>query len=371
MQTVTKRKYGALPSQSLRSMMRAGMICGAAERNISPASLDLSLSGEMYRVRGILQTHKTESVIDLVNAVSLERHDLSRPLLKGATYIVRLNEELRLPDSVYGYCNPKSSTGRLDMHVRVLADGTPRYDTVLEGYKGPLWLAISPKSFSVKVVEGETLTQLRLFTGDTRLSELELKMAVEEYRLVWRGKENIPMLYEELAAREDDGSLVLTLGLMNECLGWVAKDTDEVVEIGNIHHYDPTVFFAPLTSKDNWTVLEKDHFYILSTAERIRIPPGMASEMVPMDERSGDFRSHYAGFLDPGWGWGHMGEGFGRPFTLEVRPFEDIVARHNQSIARIKFEYVTEEPDITYDTKQSNYTSQSGPRLGKQFIMAE
>ena len=367
MQIVTKRRYGALPSQSLRSMIRAGMLPGAREENISPASLDLSLSGEAYRVRGTLQTLHGELVTDVLKAVSVERHDLSLPLLRGHTYMVRLNESTRLPDGIYGYTNPKSSTGRPDLHVRVLVDGIPRYDTVPDGYHGPLWISISPKSFSVLVTEGETLTQLRLFTGDTRLSELELKMAIEEYRLVWKGSENIPMVYKELAARDDDGSLVLTLDLKSKCLGWVAKNTEAVLALSKIGHYSPTDFFEPLLLDGQFCVLKKDHFYILSTDERIRVPPVMATEMVPMDERAGDFRSHYAGFIDPGWGWGHMGEGFGRPFTLEVRPFEDIVARHGQPIAKLRFEYITEAPDITYDTKPSNYLEQAGPRLGKQF----
>lgn len=368
MQRFIKRKYGALPSQHLRAMIHAGMVFNAQEYNISPASLDLTLSGEIYVVEGILQTMKGEPVTDIVESVALERHNLELPLIKGNTYLARLNETLRLPENVYGYCNPKSSTGRLDIHVRVIADGTPRYDTVPEGYKGALWLAISPKSFSIQVREGATLTQLRLFTGDTRLSELELKMAVEEHRLVWHASENAPLPYADLFARDDDGSLVLTLDLEGNALGWRAKDTNAIIDLAKIRHYSSEEFFEPVIKKEGRVILEKDRFYILSTAERIRIPPSMASEMVPMDERSGDFRSHYAGFLDPGWGWGHVGEGFGRPFTLEVRPFEQIVARHNQPIAKIKFEYVTEEPDITYDTRQANYLSQSGPRLAKQFI---
>jgi dCTP deaminase len=343
------------------------MIFNANEANISPASLDLTLSDEVYLVRGVLQAMKHEPVTDIIRSVVVEKHDLSKPMLRGNTYIARIAEEFRLPQNVYGYCNPKSSTGRLDVHVRVIADGMPRYDTVPEGYTGSLWLAISPKSFSILASPGVSLTQLRLFTGDTRLSELELEMAVKEYQLVWNGNENTPLPYESLSARDDDGSLVLTLDLAGVSLGWEAKDTDAVIDLSRIAHYAADDFFAPIHKGNDWLMLKKDHFYILSTIERIRIPPSMASEMVPMDERSGDFRSHYAGFLDPGWGWGHMGEGFGRPFTLEVRPFENLVARHGQPIAKIKFEYVTEEPDITYDTKQSHYLSQSGPRLGKQF----
>ena len=125
--------------------------------------------------------------------------------------------------------------------------------------------------------------------------------------------------------------------------------------------------FEPVKIEDGALRLKRDKFYILSGAERVRIPPTLASEMVPMDERSGDFRSHYAGFLDPGWGWGQDGEGKGRPFTLEVRPFEDLVVRPGQPIAKIRFERMSEEPHFHYDTKASNYLTQMGPKLGKQF----
>ncbi|MCD5381381.1 MAG: 2'-deoxycytidine 5'-triphosphate deaminase, partial [Candidatus Pacebacteria bacterium] len=127
-------------------------------------------------------------------------------------------------------------------------------------------------------------------------------------------------------------------------------------------------FFKKICIEDGALRLERDKFYILSAAERVRIPADLASEMVPMDERSGDFRSHYAGFLDPGWGCGAEGEGEGRPFTLEVRPFEDLVVRSGQPIAKIRFEKMIETPDFHYDTKQSNYLVQSGPKLSKHFV---
>jgi len=175
-------------------------------------------------------------------------------------------------------------------------------------------------------------------------------------------------MYEELLTHDQDGALILTALLDEGLAGYecIAK-RDVVLDVAKVGGYAKDDFFTPIEPIDGMLELQSDRFYILSGAERIRIPPEFASEMVPMDERSGDFRSHYAGFLDPGWGWGEAGEGHGRPFTLEVRPFEDIVVRKGQPVAKIKFERMVDTPDIIYDTKVSNYVTQTGPKLGKQF----
>ncbi|MEZ4200543.1 MAG: 2'-deoxycytidine 5'-triphosphate deaminase [Candidatus Paceibacterota bacterium] len=362
-------KKGALPSQTLEELIRAGFIKGSHAENISPASLDLSLSAELYEIKGLLLPRRGDTIRDLLPLMEAVPHDISAPLAQGHMYLARLNESLELPSQVYGYCNPKSSTGRLDMHVRVLADGVPRYDSVTpKGFTGELWAAIHPKSFAIAVHEGTPLTQLRLFTGDTRLSELELEVAVKEHKLVWHETEDRPLTYPELLTHDQDGALILTAMIGKGVCGYVCTTSpDQVLDVKNVGGYKAEEFFAPVYAEDGVLKLERDKFYILSGAERVRIPPTLASEMVPMDERSGDFRSHYAGFLDPGWGWGSDGTAHGRPFTLEVRPFEDLVVRKDQPIAKIKFEKMAAEPSIHYDTKQSNYLQQSGPKLGKQF----
>ncbi len=363
-----RRAYGALPSQHLRELMRSGFIFGGDEARIGPASLDLTLSSELYEIEGVAQPMPGETVRDLLALIKLHEHKIEEPLRKQRTYLARLNESLRLPEGIYGFCNPKSSTGRIDMHVRVIADRVSRYDTVTPaGFAGELWLVISPRSFPVLIHEGETLTQLRLFNGDTRFNELELQTALREYKLMWYGEKNVPFEYADIEIKDGDGSLILTADTGSSVVGYVCTEPDTVLDIAKISGYEPGEFFEPIHAINDRIALKKDRFYILSSRERIRIPPGLASEMVPMDERSGDFRSHYAGFLDPGWGWGVAGEGFGRPFTLEVRPFEDLFVRAGQPIAKIRFEYMLETPDISYDTRASNYLSQSGPRLGKQF----
>jgi len=254
--------------------------------------------------------------------------------------------------------------------VRVLADGVPRYDSITpKGYSGELWVAITAKSFGVHLHEGTPLTQLRLFTGDTRFNELDLELALRD-GLVWHPSEDKKLLYSDIVTNDQDGTVVLTALVEEGMCGYECIATpDQVIDVANIAGYDGSDFFRPVEITDGALRLKRDKFYILSGAERVKIPPMLASEMMPMDERSGDFRSHYAGFLDPGWGWGIDGEGKGRPFTLEVRPFEDLVVRKGQPIAKIRFERLMEAPEVHYDAdpKSHNYQSQSGPKLGKQF----
>jgi dCTP deaminase len=236
------------------------------------------------------------------------------------------------------------------------------------GYKGSLWVAIHPKSFGILLHPRTLLTQLRLFTHDTRFSELDLQIAMTQ-GLVWHETEDRKLSYDELVTNEKDGAVVLTALVTEGFCGYhcIAKP-EQVVDVAQIASYDPHDFFEEIHAENGALRLKQDDFYILSGAERVRIPPSLASEMVPMDERSGDFRSHYAGFLDPGWGFGKDGEGKGRPFTLEVRAFEDLVVRKGQPIAKIKFERMIEIPDIQYDTQVSNYLQQTRAKLGKQFV---
>ena len=361
-------RQGALPAEQLQQLMDSGFIKGADTTHVSPASLDLTLSDEVYEIEGLLLPKSGETIKSLLPLMDAKRIDFSNPCRAKKLYLARLNESLELPSAIYGYCNPKSSTGRLDVHVRVLADGVPRFDSVTpKGFAGELWVAIIPQSFSVQLHVGTPLTQLRLFTADTRFTELDLEIAMKE-GLVFGRESGEKLLYSELVTNDQDGAVVLTAlvedGLCDyECIA----TSDQIIDVAKVGDYEASEFFMPLTIDRGALRLKRDRFYILSGAEAVRIPPGLASEMVPMDERSGDFRSHYAGFLDPGWGYGQDGAGKGRPFTLEVRPFEDLVVRPGQPIAKIRFERMAEVPTFHYDTKQSNYLIQFGPKLGKQF----
>ncbi len=360
------QKKGALPSQNILEMIRAGFITGSKEDNVRPSSLDLSISDEIYIVEGIFQPKKTETVRQVLEQIKKKPYSLKKPLEHDQMYLIRLNEKLDLPESVYAFCNPKSTSGRIDVHVRLIADGMSRYDSVKAGWKGELWISVVAKTFPVIFYPGLSLNQLRFFNSDTRLTDLELEIAMKRYKLLWR-QGGDPYEYSEIKVRDNDSSIILTLDLEGDILGYEGTDSKNPLDLSKINFYDHKKYFKPIKKKGNYVYLKKGSFYILSTHESVRVPPELACEMVSMDERSGEFRSHYAGFIDPGWGWGTHGEGKGRPLTLEVRPFEDLIVRQGQPIAKIRFERVLEIPEVVYDAISSNYVKQSGPKLAKHF----
>jgi len=364
---IRKKGQGALPAQKIINLINTGAISGAKIENVKPSSLDVCLSSEIYEVEGIFHPRPSENIRGILKYIKNKKHPINKPLEVGKVYLARLKESFRLPKDVYAYCNPKSTTGRLDMHVRLLADNISRYDSIpTKGWSGDLWVSIVPKTFSVKLHEDLSLNQVRFFNADTRLSDGELELATKEFDLLWR-LSGEKYAYKEFLIVDNDNSIILTLDLFSNIIGYKAKKTRRVIDLSKIRHYEWKDFFEPVKKKGDFVYLEKDNFYILSTAEAVRIPPCLASEMTPIDDRSGEFRSHYAGFLDPGWGWGKKGEGKGRPFTLEVRPFEDLIVRDRQPFAKIKFEKLMEDPNCVYDDMESNYKVQSGPRFAKQF----
>lgn len=367
---------GALPDSMIVKMIDGGFINGANLANIRPSSLDLTVSNEIYEVAGVFQPRPDETVRDVLAKISKKKLSLDEPLERNGMYLARLNETLSLPENVYAYGNPKSSSGRIDVHVRLLADGVSRYDAVTPagwphrpaGGRGELWLSIMPKTFAVRLPRDYSFNQIRFFNADTRFDELELELAMQEQQLLWRIKKKLPFNYYEFKIRDGDGAAILTLDLSQKIVGYRGLATKQVIDLNKTNHYSWDKFFEPLTTgKADYLNLKRDYFYIFSTSEAVRVPPELACEMSPMDERSGEFRSHYAGFIDPGWGWGRTGEGKGRPLTLELRPFEDLIVRDRQPIAKIKFERMIKLPETVYDAGPSNYSKQSGPRLAKQF----
>lgn len=367
MTALLTRHEGALPFQTIADMLRAGCVMNAQEKNIRPASLDLTVSEEVFEVEGIFQPKMGESVRDVLKVVGAKKFSLGRALVPGKMYIARLNETLALPRAVYASCNPKSTSGRVDVHVRLIADGVSRYDILPAGFEGELWISIVPKTFSIKLYAGVSLNQLRFFNRDTRLNDLEIELAMREHKLLWRPKNGAAYKPDEIRISDGDGSVILTLELADKMLGFEGIPSKEVVDLAKVGVYSPAKFFKTLKKRGDYLYLKKNSFYILSTHEAVRVPPELACEMVPMDERSGEFRSHYAGFIDPGWGWGKAGEEKGRPLTLEVRPFEDLIVRQGQPIAKIRFERMSALPDVVYDATGSHYSKQSGPKLAKHF----
>jgi dCTP deaminase len=360
-------KKGVLPAQTIRHFFGKGFIKSAKDTNIRPSSLDLSISEEIYEIDGIFQPKRDETVREVLSKIKKKKYSLSKPLQYGHVYLIRLNEALDLPKDVYVICNPKSTSGRVDVHVRLLADRVPRYDLLPHGFKGELWVSVMPKTFSVKLFPGISLNQIRFFNSDTRLTDKELDIAIKKNKLLWRRRNAEPYTSEEIGVRDHDGSVILTLDMASSVLGYEGVHSKGFLDLSKINFYDHNRFFKPVKKVNGYLRLKKDYFYILSTHEAIRVPPNLACEMLPMDERSGEFRSHYAGFIDPGWGWGKNGEGKGRPLTMEVRPFEDVIVRQGQPMAKIRFEKLSELPDVVYDATDSNYLVQTGPKLAKHF----
>ena len=368
---MTEKYTGALPSQHLLSLLGDKFI-SANPGNIKPASLDLTIADEVYKIGGAFQVPKNQTVLSVLKHLPRKRVSSQQPLEVGNYYIAKINEKFDLPSNVYGYANPKSTTGRLDMHVRLLADGMPQYDALSMGFGGESWVQIKPQSFSIYIPPGTPLNQVRLFYSDKRLNKFQLEQIMQKEGLLFsgNGQQKRRMHYKDMQVQDSPDSIVLCLdvqkGSNGEAIGYRAKKVKTVIEYDKKYKTDD--FFTPIEPDKNGIILmPKDSFSILSSIEHVSVPGFLACEMASIDDRFGEFRSHYAGFIDPGWGWLPDGSVSGRPLTLEVRTFENIYAYDGQPIARIKFERLAESPEITYDAIASNYTSQSKAKLAKQF----
>lgn len=367
--------FGALPQQHILNLISNDFIERVDRTNVKPASLDLGITDEIFEIPDAFQVPKTTSVWSVLKQFKKKKVGLNDPLLVGKYYIAKINEKFNLPSYVYAYANPKSTTGRLDMHVRVIADGIPVYDALSKGFSGDVWVEIKPQSFSMKLHPGTQLNQVRLFYSDTRLDKLELEETMQRLGLLFYPSENNngkkqKMFYKDMQIQDSPDSIVLCLdtnhGMNDEPPGYRAKKTNEVIDFSK--RYKKEDFFVPIEPDKNERIrLPKESFSILSSIEHVSVPGILACEMASLDDRFGEFRSHYAGFIDPGWGWLPDGSVQGRPLTLEVRTFENISAYHGQPVARIKFETLAESPAITYDAIASNYIQQPKAKLAKQF----
>ncbi|OHB23081.1 MAG: hypothetical protein A3I22_00010 [Parcubacteria group bacterium RIFCSPLOWO2_02_FULL_40_12] len=371
------KHFGALPYQMIREMIEGGFIgpyppilFDQSLSQVQPASFDLTLSEEIYRVRSVFLPRPTESIRKAMQIVCPEKHSFDSPLDVDATYLVRLSEMVALPQEVYGYANAKSSSGRNDIHARMLADGITRFDSIGEkGYRGSLWALVTPRSFRVKLNPGDSLIQMRFFNRDTRFDgDDELEIAYQKHKLLFTPEGEF-IDYSRLQMRDHDGTLILTLNLDFDVVGFRCEKSQEVLDFSKRAFYKPEDFFQPIPRQKNGSViLRRGDFYIFTTKEFFRVPSELAAEVVPVDIRAGDYRVHYAGYFDPGWGLGFDGSLNGAPAVLEIRPFEDnLVIRDGQPICKIKFERMAEIPEMVYGQTGSHYLHQRGPRLSKHF----
>ena len=359
---------GTLTAQGIRALLADRAIeaeQSIAEAQVQPSSLDLTLGGEAYRMPGSVLALPGERVRDLIDTLALEPLDLSKPALLGRNqiFLVRLRESLRLPERMEAYTNSKSSTGRIDLATRVVVDGSPRYDRIPEGFAGELWCELIPRSFDVIVRAGDSLNQAIFFTEREVLSHKALSARHASGALLL--DEDGPVPAERCI---HDGRLVMGADLEAPVVGYVAKRSHKPLDLAGIGRHAAEDFFAPLGQpRSGYLFLERDRFYILATRERVAVPADLACEMVPYDPASGEFRAHYAGFFDPGWGVNEQGL-VGAKAVLEVRPHEDdLILRHGQPICAMAYERLQGPTEELYGHRGNNYAEQDGPRLSKHF----
>ncbi len=364
---------GILPDRMIAELAADGGIRAHypfAPGQIQPASLDLRLGAIAYRVRASFLPGPGTTVAQRINELKLHEFALSSGavLETGCVYIVPLIERLDLPPDIAAATNPKSSTGRLDVFTRVIADETRGFDRVAPGYSGPLYAEISPKTFPVLVREGTRLSQLRLRRGDAALGAEALRTLHARERLVDRTEAVMGdgvAVSIDLSGHAANGQGADRNGAI---VGYRAKRHTAVIEVDQRDAYEVADFWEPIHARpDKSLILDPDEFYILASNEAVQVPPDYAAEMVPFDPLVGEFRVHYAGFFDPGFGYAGSG-GLGSRAVLEVRSREvPFILEHGQIVGRLVYEKMMARPDQLYGSGiGSNYQAQ-GLKLSKHF----
>jgi dCTP deaminase len=327
---------GILPCQSIEALIDQGAISSAGPWDpdqVQPASLDLRLGARAWRVRASFLPRRG-TVRQRIAEVAMHELDLTKGavLERGCVYIAELQERLKLPKGISARANPKSSTGRVDVFVRLLSDFGDAFDDVNEGYEGPIYMEIAPQTFSVLVRTGTRLNQLRLKTGEP------------------------PRLRTESVG----------VDLTGEIAGFRGRRHAGVVDLDHVDGHDPRDFWEPLYPRDGQLLLDPGEFYILASKGAVEIPVMEAAEMTPIDPSVGEFRVHYAGFFDPGFGTDEA-HGKGSKGVLEVRSHETpFILEDGQTVARLVYEPLTEKPSRLYGDLGSHYQRQ-GLKLSKHF----
>ncbi len=353
---------GVIPSQTLRSLIEQGVIHATPAvlpEQVQPASLDLRLGATAVRLRASFLPGKGRKVAERLAEFEMHRFDLGTGMVleKGCVYVVELMEQLALPAGLSAVTNAKSSTGRLDLLVRVITDEGVEFDRVPQGYTGKLYAEICPRSFSVLVRPGMRLNQLRLRQGQAVLSDAELIALNAE----------VPLVSGTAVISQGLGFSVDLRPASGDLLGYRAKPHAGVIDLDRIGAYDPADFWEELHAGNGQLILDPGAFYILVSREAVCIPPGYAAEMAPYLAMVGEFRVHYAGFFDPGFGHASA-NGVGARGVLEVRCHEaPFVLEHGQIVGRLVYERMAEVPDLLYGAGiASNYQGQ-GLKLAKHF----
>ena len=359
---------GILPAQELQQLIHATKEIRALEPilddQIQPASLDLRLGSRVYRVRASFLPGSKSTVQDKLRDFTMHEMDIANGgvLEKGGVYIVPLLESLALKPHMTALANPKSSTGRLDVFTRVITDFGAEFDRIRAGYEGPLYAEISPRTFSVLVRKGTRLSQLRIRRGAATSTDESHQLLQQKFRLVDR----------VLAEGDIRNGVPITVDVhgdaSNQIIGYRARNHAGLIDVDKVAHYDPRDFWDPVSAPGKQgLILDPGEFYILASHESVKVPPDYAAEMIAYDTLVGEFRVHYAGFFDPGFGDASAG-GEGAKAVLEVRSYElPFVVEDGQVVGRLVYEKLTATPERLYGLNvKSNYQSQ-GLRLSKHF----
>jgi dCTP deaminase len=393
-QTRRERKTGILPSQEIRELIANGKIRCATEipdAQIQPASMDLRLGTVAYRVQASFLPGRSATLRNKIEELKIAEYDLSRPTLleTNAVYVVPLLESLALPRDIGGKANPKSTTGRLDIFTRLITDGGLEFEQVLKGYAGDLYVEIVPRTFPIIVTAGTKLNQLRFICGNPLSTDGILEQLAEKERLVYyengegpaeavieRGLKNL------VSSEGGDRQAIIDRGLRtttdlegkeDSIVAYKAKRHCSPIDLSKVRAYDPADFWVPiLNPKSKRVVLDPGDFYLMASKERFSVPPSFAAEMEPFDQSIGDFSVHYAGFFDPGFGYGASGEIKGTKAVLEVRAHEvPILLEDKQIIGRLIYHRMANAPEKLYGQAIGSSYQQQGLALSKQFKPVE
>ena len=382
---VTRRAtQGILPYQDIKQLIVSrGITASPAieERQIQPASLDLRLGRKAYRLISSFLP-ELSTISSRLNVLDFYQSDLvmyemdltdGAILEKGHVYLVPLLETLKLPKTLRARANPKSTTGRLDVFTRIVTDLNAGFDEIRAGYQGPLFLEVVPRSFAIKVRTGQSLNQIRFVRGEATVSDTALQTLHSKS----------PLLYHNNATRKPLGrrefraerGLFLRIDLKGEdrtdsnIIGYRAKKNSHVIDLAKVGHYAAADFWEPLhRHRHDSLLLEPEEFYILASKERIRVPAGYAAEMVAYEAACGELRTHYAGFFDPGFGYGAEGEIKGTQVVLEVRPHDVPFLIHDgQTFFKVVYDRMLDVPSQLYGTTLGSSYQRQALTLSKHF----
>ncbi len=364
---------GVLPIQWIHRATQEGWISAPGTsfepEQFQPASLDLRLGPVAHRIRSSFLPGQ-DTVADKL--ASLKMYDIALTpaaiLERGHAYLIPLIEELALPPDIYAKADPKSSTGRLDIFTRIITDMQPRFDDIRPGYHGKLYLEVFSRSFTINVQAGLSLNQLRLFSGHPRLTDADLHALHATNPLLYDDA-NRPLAPESIYT---DGGLFLGVDIPGDpeaIVGYKAKKNSDVIDLAREGVYDPSAFWEPLYHIAHRPfILEPEEFYILASKEKVYIPPDYAAELMAYDIGSGELRTHYAGFFDPGFGYGRSSYQ-GTKAVLEVRPHDvPFLVEDGQLVCKLCLDRTVDRPTQLYGTDLNSHYQAQALTLSKLFL---